>query len=111
MRGPKAESNAQAQAGTMQTQESMWAGDKMAAGDRKAAKEAVWVTNSVCIPQGKKVALQQGDRGQSGVLGCGIPPGCVARHGLAAPQQGGEDTPAPAGLWLQSTPPCAAMRI
>lgn len=67
MEGPKAESNAQAQAGMMQSQKSMWAGDKMAAGEWKAAKGAVWVTNGVCIPWGKR---SHSSKGTEGSLGC-----------------------------------------
>lgn len=67
MWGPKAESNSQAQAGTMQTQGSMLAGDKMAAGDGKAAEAAVWVMNSICIPQGKR---SHSSKGTEGSLGC-----------------------------------------
>lgn len=69
MRGPKAESSAQAQAGMMQSQGSMWAGDKKASGDGKAAKEAVWVTKGVCIPQGKRT---YSSKGIEGGLGAGL---------------------------------------
>lgn len=91
----------------LETQKTMWNGQKMGAGNGKAAEEAARVTNNVCIPQGKRSHSREG-MGACRTT-CVLPPGCAARHGLAVPQQGGGDTPAPGGPQLQSTVLCAAV--
>lgn len=104
----KAESNAQAQAGTVETQESTWDAEKTGARNGKAAEEAAWVMNHVCIPQGKRSHSRQETKGAWGAS-CVLPRGCAARLGVAVPRQGAGDTPAPGGPRLRSTAQCAAL--
>lgn len=62
----KPESTTQAEAGMMETQKFVWHGQKMGARNWKAAKEAAFIMNHVCIPQGRR-SHSRGDGGPGGL--------------------------------------------